>query len=328
LRRFILRQAAPPQPGPPQPGPPTDSTGPDVDLALRLELQHVIGNTPGLLPPPDASQEDLDRARERLFGLLANGDGHTRDVLWALLSGEDGKPQPNVLQLMAVSQPGDQRRWRGWSFLRVDGESGRSGGVWSLNADGSDPVDLVKRSGVPGGAPDWSPDGTKIAFVGKRLGERFGVYVMNADGSDPIRLTSQAYEAQSPDWSPDGSRTAFTIVRGGQFDIYVMNADGSGLRQLTRAPGEDNGPEWSPDGTQIVYGHVSTGLWMMNADGTGQHRLTSLAGEPSWSPDGAWIAFDCAPSSDPDGGVCAIHPDGTGRTPILGSSGSFPAWRP
>jgi dipeptidyl aminopeptidase/acylaminoacyl peptidase len=112
--------------------------------------------------------------------------------------------------------------------LRVDDQSGRSGGVWSVNADGSDPVDLVKKSGVPGGAPDWSPDGTKIAFVGKRLGERFGIYVMNADGSDPIRLTSKAYEAQSPDWSPDGARIAFTIVRGGQFDIYVMNADGSG----------------------------------------------------------------------------------------------------
>jgi len=212
--------------------------------------------------------------------------------------------------------------------LRVDDESGRSGGVWSVNADGSDPVDLVKRSGVAGGAPDWSPDGTKIAFVGKRLGERFGIYVMHADGSDPIRLTSEAYEAQYPDWSPDGSRIAFTIVQGGQFDIYVMNADGSGLRQLTRAPGEDNWPEWSPDGTQIVYSQVITDLWMMNADGTGQHRLTVDAGEPSWSPDGAWIAFDCAPSSDPDGGMCAIHPDGTGRTPILGRSGSFPAWRP
>jgi Tol biopolymer transport system component len=171
--------------------------------------------------------------------------------------------------------------------LRVDDGSGRAGGVWSVNADGSDSVDLVKKSGVPGGAPDWSPDGTKIAFVGKRLGERFGIYLMNADGSDPIRLTSQAYEAQYPDWSPEGSRIAFTIVKGGQFDIYLMNADGSG-----------------------------------------QHRLTSLAGEPSWSPDGAWIAFDCAPSSDADGGVCAIHPDGTGRTPILGRRGSLPAWRP
>jgi len=211
--------------------------------------------------------------------------------------------------------------------LRVDDPSGQTGGVWSVNADGSHPVDLLKTSGVSGGTPDWSPDGTRIAFVGKRPEEIFGIYVMSADGSDPIRLTSQEYEAQYPEWSPDGSRIAFTVVQGGKFDIYVMNADGSGVRQLTHSADEDNWPEWSPDGTRIVYSYVDE-LWVMNADGTGQHRLTVDAGEPSWSSDGEWIAFDCAPNPDPDGGMCAIHPDGTGRTPILGETGSFPAWKP
>jgi Tol biopolymer transport system component len=211
--------------------------------------------------------------------------------------------------------------------LRVDDPFGRSGGVWSVNADGSHPADLLKNSGVSGGTPDWSPDGTQIAFVGKRPGETFGIYVMNADGTGPIRLTSRGHEAQYPDWSPDGSRIAFTSVQGGQFDIYVMNANGSGVRQLTHAPGEDNWPEWSPDGRQIVYSHANE-LWMMNADGTGQHRLTVGAGEPSWSPDGDWIAFDCAANSDPIGGMCAMHPDGSERTPILGGVGSFPAWKP
>ena len=36
-------------------------------------------------------------------------------------------------------------------LLRVDDESGLSGGVWSVKADGSDPVDLTKRAGVIGG---------------------------------------------------------------------------------------------------------------------------------------------------------------------------------
>jgi TolB protein len=210
--------------------------------------------------------------------------------------------------------------------LRVD-TTRRSGGVWSVNADGSHPADLSRASGVPGGDPDWSPDGTKIAFVGKRPGEVFGIYVMNADGSDPIRLTSTSYEAQYPDWSPDGSGIAFTIVGGGQFNIYVMNADGSGVRQLTDAPGEDNWPEWSPDGAEIVYNYANGELWIMNADGTGAHLLTK-GGEPSWSRDGEWIAFDCASSSDPSGGMCAIHPDGLSLTSILTGGGSFPAWRP
>jgi Tol biopolymer transport system component len=213
-------------------------------------------------------------------------------------------------------------------LLRVDDESGRSGGVWSVRADGSDPVDLTRRAGILGGDPDWSPDATSIAFVGMAPGEqRFGIYVMNADGSAPARLTSRRYEAQYPDWSPDSSKIAFTIVKNGGFDIFVMNADGSHIRRLTETPGEDNWPEWSPDGTQIVYSYENE-LRVMRADGSDAHLLTEDAGEPSWSPDGRWIAFDCASTADLDGGMCAIHPDGTGRTPILGGRGGFPAWRP
>jgi TolB protein len=209
--------------------------------------------------------------------------------------------------------------------LRVDDQPGQSGGVWSVNGDGSHAVDLLKNSGVSGGTPDWSPGGTMIAFVGERPGEIFGIYVMTANGSDPFRLTSLGYEAQYPDWSPDGSRIAFTIVQGGQFDIYVMNADGSGLRQLTHVPGEDNWPEWSHDGRRIVYSY-GRALWIMNADGSDPHVLTDNGGEPSWSPDGKWIAFDC--SGDPDPRICAIHPDGSGLTQILAGTGSFPAWKP
>jgi Tol biopolymer transport system component len=213
-------------------------------------------------------------------------------------------------------------------LLRVDDESGQSGGVWSVKADGSDPIDLTRRAGVVGGTPDWSPDATRIAFVGMAQGEeRFGIYVMNADGTSPARLTSKRYEAQYPDWSPDGSKIAFTIVENGGFDIFVMNADGSHIRRLTDTPGEDNWPEWSPDGTQIVYSHENE-LRIMNADGTGSYLLAKDAGEPSWSTDGHWIAFDCASTGDQGGGMCAIHPDGTGRTSILGGRGGFPAWKP
>lgn len=50
--------------------------------------------------------------------------------------------------------------------LRVDDESGRAGGVWSVNADGSDPVDLVKQSGCREAPPTGHPTGP-----GSRLSE-------------------------------------------------------------------------------------------------------------------------------------------------------------
>ncbi len=118
-----------------------------------------------------------------------------------------------------------------------------------------------------------------------------------------------------------------TLAFAGRDGIYVGRADGSSLRALTHGPAESNWPEWSPDGTKIVYSYRGGELWLMNADGS-DARFLARGGEPSWSGDGRWIAFDCAPSSDPDGQICAMHPDGTGREPILDTRGSFPSWRP
>ena len=79
---------------------------------------------------------------------------------------------------------------------------------------------------------------------------------------------------------------------------------------------------WSPDGTKVVYSFVND-MRVMNADGS-QPRLLTEGGEPNWSADGRWIAFDCGV-----GRMCAIRPDGTGRALILpGLGGGFPAWRP
>jgi Tol biopolymer transport system component len=47
----------------------------------------------------------------------------------------------------------------------------------------------------------------------------------------------------------------------------------------------------------------------------------------AWSPDGRWIAFDC--STGRVGHICAVRPDGSGRTMILTKrlNAGFPAWR-
>jgi TolB protein len=50
-------------------------------------------------------------------------------------------------------------------------------------------------------------------------------------------------------------------------------------------------PRFSPGGQRIAYVHNTT-VWVMNADGSGQRQVSDRsAGGPSWSPDGASIAF-------------------------------------
>ena len=109
--------------------------------------------------------------------------------------------------------------------------------IYVMNADGSAQRRLT-RNPASDGAPVWSPDGRKIAFVNggdPPLGNS-EVFVMNADGSGQRRLTHFGRQAL---WSPDGRMIAFRSFGAGNVEIYVMNVDGTGLRNLTRTPKAD-----------------------------------------------------------------------------------------
>lgn len=57
-----------------------------------------------------------------------------------------------------------------------------------MNADGTG-VTMITDAATDERAPEWSPDGTRIAFITDRDGND-EVYVMGADGSNPTRLTN------------------------------------------------------------------------------------------------------------------------------------------
>jgi Tol biopolymer transport system component len=147
--------------------------------------------------------------------------------------------------------------------------------------------------------------------------------------------------AYSPVFSPEGDKIAFrgytkagghTSTGGANYDLFVMNADGSGLANLTKSPEDvetgfgQSFAQWSPDGSMIAY-EGDDGLYVMNADGSDQRKLASGA-NPTWSPDGAWIAF--AMGRDHGADLWKIHPDGTGLAQLTNSTGwnELPAWSP
>src|SRR5580765_6979138 len=96
---------------------------------------------------------------------------------------------------------------------RIAFTSNRDGGseIYSIGQDGTSLRRLTTTVHIEQ-APDWSPDGTKIAY--ERLlggGDHWRIWVMNADGSAQIALTPESNysDDMSPVWSPDGSRIAF-----------------------------------------------------------------------------------------------------------------------
>jgi len=103
-------------------------------------------------------------------------------------------------------------------------------------------VQLFFDDAAKGQLPDWSPDGSQIAFQSTGTGNG-DLYVMDADGSNVRQLTSTPEADQGPAWSPDGTQVAF--VRGlhpailTASAIYIINADGTDERVVgfgTRVP--------------------------------------------------------------------------------------------
>jgi WD40 repeat protein len=116
--------------------------------------------------------------------------------------------------------------------------------IYVMDANGANQTRLTNNA-AHDLRPNWSPDGTKIAFDSNRDGN-FEIYVMNADGTNQIRLTTHLAHDYSPAWSPDGAQIAFTSERDGNAEIYVMNADGTDQTRLTNNVAGDFDPDWQP----------------------------------------------------------------------------------
>jgi len=173
--------------------------------------------------------------------------------------------------------------------------------VDDLLAGMAQPQNVTNSSDAIDNDPDWSPDGTKIAFTSHSASDPdpsnpsdAEIYVINPDGTGLTRLTFNNYEERAPSWSPDGSRIVFMArvgthpgVPGSKFEICVMNADGTNFVQLTDNAVFDGTPTFSPDGEKIVFSRnpAPQQMWMMNADGTGETQLTF---PPGWNLFANW----------------------------------------
>jgi dipeptidyl aminopeptidase/acylaminoacyl peptidase len=173
--------------------------------------------------------------------------------------------------------------------------------------------------------PNWSPDGTKIAFMsGVQLVSGFEptpsarIQIVDAAGGASRSIA----RGGDPDWSPDGTLIAY-VRRLAAPEIWVIQPDGTGARRLL-AGAE---PDWHPDGTRLAF--VRNHMIHVASRSGSDVRPVTRGVAPAWSPDGRRLAYVF------EGEIYVANADGSGSTrltrrPELGSEASVldPAWSP
>ena len=188
-------------------------------------------------------------------------------------------------------------RYLAFLAARGDEEQKKKGSqVWLLNRAGGE---AQKLTDIKGGvaAYAWSPDGKRLVLV-----------VNDPDPNDePEKLEGWKRKTSPPIVI---NRYFFKQDREGYlrnlhthlslFDVETRKAD-----VLTSGPFDDSAPAWSPDGKQVAFiskrgadpdRTADTNLFVIEArPGAEMRQLTTFPGpdegQPSWSPDGGWIAY-------------------------------------
>ncbi|MCT8688239.1 Tol-Pal system beta propeller repeat protein TolB [Glaesserella parasuis] len=152
--------------------------------------------------------------------------------------------------------------------------------------DGFNAFTIVK-SKEPLMSPEWSPDGSKLAYVTYEIIYTQVVVHDIRSGARKVIGSLRGHNG-APSFSPDGSRVAFASNQDGVLNIYVTGVGGGSPRQLTSNAGNNTEPSWSPDGGYILFTSDRGGLpqvYQMSSSGGGA-SLIGGSGSGKISADG------------------------------------------
>ncbi len=322
----------------PTPATPTPTSSPEPSF------------TPTLEPSPTLAPVILGGA-QRIAFISDREDGVTLQI-WTM--SPDGS---DVRQL--TFGPGDKSYPR-WSpdgtKLLYSAPGGRDElgndlglDVFVMNFDRTgEPFNLTRNIGDDSQA-NWSPDGSQIAFTSTRVNDLQQVFVMPIDcqpepeacqTTGPARNLTAGFAVEyAPAWSPNGGTLAvIASINQAPGRIYTRPAEGGDptiFDLQDRIIGADH-LTWSSDSRFLVFswtvkrGKQEIYIADLQNRGLDPIALTLSLGnkEPTFSPDGQWLAFTSTRDQDPE--IYIMTTNGTGQKNVSNNPGRDlqPDWQP
>jgi serine/threonine protein kinase/Tol biopolymer transport system component len=224
-------------------------------------------------------------------GALVTSRGGTRSqIAWI---SRDGTTTPITREAQVYGTPRLAPDGRRIAVVAGDRDNR---GVWIYDLETGT---FSKLSSVPAVAsPVWSPDGSKVFFVGMGDTERSAVWSQQADGGAPAeKVISVNGLLNGVAVAPDGRSLLYMVYNNNSWDQFRVQLDSArvGIPYLS-TQADEVAARFSPDGRWIVM--------VSNESGRGEVYLRSYpnpssrvqistggGGEPAWSADGTRVFY-------------------------------------
>ncbi|NEU68439.1 S9 family peptidase [Spirosoma agri] len=157
----------------------------------------------------------------------------------------------------------------------------KGGQIWVVPADGSSAAKALFNARGTNGSIEWSPDGSKLAFVCDRKDHAFvGVFT---NETTPITWIAPSFSRdRSPRWSPDGTKIVFVRTPGAggapdssltrkhqAWSLWTADAASGTATQLWKAP-------------KTLAGSIPTTHGGVNLHWAANNRIVYLSYQDGW----------------------------------------------